>query len=74
MRVALFATCLTDTFYPSTAKAVVRLLERLGCTVDFPPGQTCRGRPHFNTGYPEPATQHEPDRRGEPAHPGSVAA
>jgi L-lactate dehydrogenase complex protein LldE len=54
-RVALFATCLTDTFYPDTARAVVRLLERLGCTVDFPLGQTCCGQMHFNTGYPQQA-------------------
>ena len=51
MKVALFATCLTDTFYPSTARAVVRLLERLGCEVDFPLEQTCCGQMHFNTGY-----------------------
>jgi L-lactate dehydrogenase complex protein LldE len=57
VRVALFATCVTDTFYPETAKAVVRLLARLGCTVDFPLGQTCCGQMHFNTGYPEPATE-----------------
>jgi L-lactate dehydrogenase complex protein LldE len=57
VRVALFATCVTDTFYPNTAKAVVRLLERLGCTVDFPLGQTCCGQMHFNTGYPDPATE-----------------
>lgn len=50
-RVALFATCLTDTFFPDTARAVVRLLERLGCTVDFPAGQTCCGQMHYNTGY-----------------------
>ncbi len=57
MRVALFATCVTDTFFPETAKAVVRLLERLGCSVDFPLGQTCCGQMHFNTGYPEPAAE-----------------
>ncbi|OLF06240.1 Fe-S oxidoreductase [Actinophytocola xinjiangensis] len=45
------ATCLTDTFYPDTARAVVRLLERLGCVVDFPKGQTCCGQMHYNTGY-----------------------
>jgi len=50
-RVALMATCLTDTFYPDTARAVVRLLERLGCTVDFPAAQTCCGQMHYNTGY-----------------------
>ncbi|PRX44605.1 L-lactate dehydrogenase complex protein LldE [Prauserella shujinwangii] len=50
-RVALFATCITDTVYPETAKAVLRLLERLGCEVDFPLAQTCCGQMHFNTGY-----------------------
>jgi L-lactate dehydrogenase complex protein LldE len=55
VRVALFATCLTDTFFPDTARAVVRLLERLGCEVDFPLGQTCCGQMHFNTGYEDAA-------------------
>jgi L-lactate dehydrogenase complex protein LldE len=53
VKVALFATCLTDTFFPSTARAVVRLLERLGCSVEFPLDQTCCGQMHFNTGYRE---------------------
>jgi L-lactate dehydrogenase complex protein LldE len=51
MRIALFLTCLADTLYPETGKAVVRLLERLGHDVDFPAGQTCCGQAHFNTGY-----------------------
>jgi L-lactate dehydrogenase complex protein LldE len=51
LRVALFATCLGDTLFPDTVKAVVRLLERLGCEVDFPLSQTCCGQMHFNTGY-----------------------
>jgi L-lactate dehydrogenase complex protein LldE len=55
MRVALFATCLTDAFFPDTARAVVRLLDRLGCAVEFPLRQTCCGQMHFNTGYPDQA-------------------
>ncbi|MEU6339791.1 (Fe-S)-binding protein [Streptomyces sp. NPDC046977] len=51
MRVALFVTCVNDTLYPGTGKAVVTLLERLGVTVDFPAAQTCCGQPQFNTGY-----------------------
>ncbi|GAA3126744.1 (Fe-S)-binding protein [Planomonospora alba] len=51
MRIALFITCFNDTMFPATGRAVVRLLERLGCTVDFPTGQTCCGQMHFNTGY-----------------------
>ena len=51
MRIALFVTCLTDTLFPATGRAVVRLLERLGHQVEFPEGQTCCGQMHFNTGY-----------------------
>jgi L-lactate dehydrogenase complex protein LldE len=51
MRVSLFITCFNDTLYPETGRAVVRVLERLGQTVDFPMDQTCCGQMHFNTGY-----------------------
>jgi L-lactate dehydrogenase complex protein LldE len=37
--------------FPDTGKAVVRVLERLGHTVEFPAGQTCCGQMHYNTGY-----------------------
>jgi len=51
MQVALFVTCLTDTFYPRVGQAVVRLLRHFGCTVEFPPGQTCCGQPAYNSGF-----------------------
>lgn len=51
MRVALFLTCVNDTLFPGTGKAVVSLLRRLGCEVDFPAAQTCCGQMHVNTGY-----------------------
>jgi L-lactate dehydrogenase complex protein LldE len=51
MRIGLFVTCLTDTLFPDTGKAVVTVLERLGHQVDFPAGQACCGQMHFNTGY-----------------------
>jgi L-lactate dehydrogenase complex protein LldE len=51
MRIGLFVTCLTDTLFPETGKAVVAILERLGHQVDFPAAQTCCGQMHFNTGY-----------------------
>ena len=51
MRVSLFITCYNDTLFPETGRAVVRVLERLGHTVEFPPGQTCCGQMHYNTGY-----------------------
>ena len=53
LRVALFITCYNDTLFPETGKAVVRVLERLGHTVEFPAGQTCCGQMHWNTGYQE---------------------
>ncbi|MFI1970870.1 Fe-S oxidoreductase [Streptomyces cinnamoneus] len=51
MRVGLFVTCVNDTLYPGTGRAVVALLERLGVRVDFPAAQSCCGQPLFNTGY-----------------------
>lgn len=51
MRVALFLTCVNDTLYPDTGRAVVRLLTRLGVDVDFPMAQGCCGQAHYNTGY-----------------------
>ncbi|MBV9205820.1 MAG: (Fe-S)-binding protein [Actinobacteria bacterium] len=51
MRIGLFVTCLTDTLFPGTGKAVVTVLERLGHQVEFPAAQTCCGQMHFNTGY-----------------------
>jgi L-lactate dehydrogenase complex protein LldE len=34
---------------------VVKVLERLGHTIDFPPEQTCCGQMHYNTGYQQDA-------------------
>ena len=51
MRVALFITCFNDTLFPATGRAVVAVLERLGCEVVFPEEQTCCGQMHVNSGY-----------------------
>ena len=51
VRVALFITCFNDTLFPDTGRAVVTLLERLGCAVEFPLEQTCCGQMHVNSGY-----------------------
>jgi L-lactate dehydrogenase complex protein LldE len=51
MKVALFATCLVDTMVPQVARATAVLLERLGHEVVVPPGQSCCGQMHVNTGY-----------------------
>lgn len=51
MKVSLFATCLVDMFQSNIGKCTVELLERLGCEVSFPMGQTCCGQPAYNSGY-----------------------
>jgi len=51
VRVALFVTCFNDTLFPGTGRAVVELLEHLGCSVEFPEEQTCCGQMHGNSGY-----------------------
>ena len=51
MNVSLFATCLVDMVQSNIGKNTVELLERLGCTVSFPKGQTCCGQPAYNSGY-----------------------
>ncbi|GIH78834.1 (Fe-S)-binding protein [Planobispora longispora] len=57
MRVALFITCVNDTLFPGTGRAVVTLLRRLGCEVGFPRAQTCCGQMHLTTGYPREAAR-----------------
>ncbi len=54
--VALFATCANDVMFPQTPIATVKLLERLGCKVEFPEEQTCCGQIFTNTGYYDEST------------------
>ena len=44
-------TCLGDALFPDVGVATMKLLRRLGVTVDFPEAQTCCGQPHFNSGF-----------------------
>ncbi len=55
MRIALFATCLSDTLAPRAGIATVAVLERLGHEVAFPAAQTCCGQMHANSGYRDEA-------------------
>jgi L-lactate dehydrogenase complex protein LldE len=48
---ALFVTCINDALFPRSGQAAVTLLRRLGVEMDFPPGQSCCGQMHWNTGY-----------------------
>jgi L-lactate dehydrogenase complex protein LldE len=55
MRVSLFITCLGDSYFPRAGVAAVKVLERLGCQVDFPAAQTCCGQPMHNNGFAKEA-------------------
>jgi L-lactate dehydrogenase complex protein LldE len=55
MLISLFVACYNDTLFPETGKAVVKVLERLGHTVEFRQAQTCCGQMHYNTGYHDEA-------------------
>ena len=50
MRVHLFVPCYVDQLYPQVGIATLTLLERLGCEVVYPRGQTCCGQPMANSG------------------------
>jgi L-lactate dehydrogenase complex protein LldE len=51
MKVALFIPCYVNQFYPQVGIATLELLEKLGCSVDYPLAQTCCGQPMANSGY-----------------------
>ena len=51
MNVGLFIPCYVDQFYPQVAVATLKLLEKVGCTVDYPLQQTCCGQPMANSGF-----------------------
>jgi L-lactate dehydrogenase complex protein LldE len=51
MKVSLFVPCLVDQFFPEVGVATVKILQRVGCDVEYPSEQTCCGQPAFNTGY-----------------------
>jgi L-lactate dehydrogenase complex protein LldE len=51
MKIGLFIPCYVDQFYPKVAIATYELLQKLGCDVYFPMGQTCCGQPMANSGY-----------------------
>jgi L-lactate dehydrogenase complex protein LldE len=57
VRLALFVTCLVDTLFPRAGIATVKVLERVGCEVEFPPDQTCCGQMHRNTGAHDEAAK-----------------
>jgi L-lactate dehydrogenase complex protein LldE len=59
MRVGLFIPCYIDAFFPEVGIATLELLERLGCSVEYPLEQTCCGQPMANSGCQEDAAATE---------------
>lgn len=50
-KVQLFIPCFVDQLYPETGMNMVKVLEKLGCTVQYNTKQTCCAQPAFNAGY-----------------------
>ena len=50
-----FGTCLVDMLYPAAGMAGIKLIQREGVKVIFPPRQTCCGQPAYNSGFPDEA-------------------
>jgi L-lactate dehydrogenase complex protein LldE len=57
--VGLFVPCYIDAFEPEIGIATLELLEKLGCTVDYPFDQTCCGQPMTNSGCQKEAAATE---------------
>jgi L-lactate dehydrogenase complex protein LldE len=51
MIVDIFIPCYIDEFYPDTASSMLKVLERLGCAVNYNIEQTCCGQPAYIDGY-----------------------
>lgn len=49
--VDIFIPCFVDQVFPETGMNMVKVLEKLGCEVNYNPKQTCCGQPAFNAGF-----------------------
>ena len=55
MNVDIFIPCFVDQLYPETAFNMVKVLEKLGCVVNYNRQQTCCGQPACNSGFQDEA-------------------
>ncbi|MHB1329891.1 MAG: (Fe-S)-binding protein [Gemmatimonadales bacterium] len=51
MRSARVATGVVDQVLPEIGLAALTVLDRIGCSAEFPPDQTCCGQPFYNAGH-----------------------
>jgi L-lactate dehydrogenase complex protein LldE len=59
LRIGLFVPCYIDAFFPEVGIATLELLEKLGCSVEYPVDQTCCGQPMANSGCQDDAAATE---------------
>jgi L-lactate dehydrogenase complex protein LldE len=55
VKVTLFIPCFVDLMYPQVGISMVKILERLGHTIECPEELACCGQPAYNSGYWEEA-------------------
>lgn len=51
MQVSVFIPCFIDQLFPQTGENFIQLLQKLGCSVNYNPEQTCCGQPSYNGGH-----------------------
>ncbi|MBF9254440.1 (Fe-S)-binding protein [Pontibacter sp. 172403-2] len=70
--VDIFIPCFVDQLFPETGMSLVKVLESVGCEVNYNPNQTCCGQPAFNAGFfdeaREVATKFLDDFSNETSH------
>lgn len=57
MKVDIFIPCFIDQLFPDTGFNMVKVLEKVGCEVNYNKNQTCCGQPAFNSGFFEEAKE-----------------
>ena len=57
MKVQLFIPCFVDQVFPETAFNMLKVLEKMGCSVAYNKNQTCCGQPAYNAGFREEARE-----------------
>ena len=59
VKFGLFIPCYIDAFFPEVGVATLELLEKLGCSVEYPLEQICCGQPMANSGCQDDAAATE---------------
>lgn len=57
MTIDIFIPCFIDQLHPEVGFSMVKVLEKLGCTINYNPNQTCCGQSGFNAGIWDAAAE-----------------